>query len=344
MGAYTAQEMNNLLNSAIDYHVREKAKSQIDQDRPLYDALMANKESFPGGKEYITRAVKGQYSSSMTGYSHDDDVNFVNPANVKRAKAKWYELGSGIKVTYTELKTQGIHIVSSNGEKISRSADTDFITLTPLLEEKLDDLLEGSKRSVAEIFWRDGTQDALAPPGIMSFILDSPASGSTFGLDRAALSWWRNRASLNINVSTPSNLNLINTLQSEFRQLRRYVKPKHKIFAGSDAISALEAEMRSKGFFTQDGWANGKQDPSIADFQFKKVDVVYDPLLDDLGKSKYLYVLDLNAIKWRPMDQEEWVTHNPERPPEKYVFYRAMTLTGAIMANCLNSSGVYSIA
>jgi hypothetical protein len=72
--------------------------------------------------------------------------------------------------------------------------------------------------------------------------------------------------------------------------------------------------------------------------------VQYEPQLDDLGYAKYGYVLDLNAIKWQPMQNEEMRTHNPERPPEKYVLYRAVTTTGGITANQLNTSGVYSIA
>jgi len=65
--------------------------------------------------------------------------------------------------------------------------------------------------------------------------------------------------------------------------------------------------------------------------------------LDDLSKSKYCYALDLDAIRLRPMDGEWMKKHTPARPPEKYVLYRALTSTGGLIANQLNTSGVYAI-
>ena len=66
-------------------------------------------------------------------------------------------------------------------------------------------------------------------------------------------------------------------------------------------------------------------------------------LLDDLSLAKYGYVLDMNAIKLRDM-QGEWLRrHTPKRPVEKYAMYMGLTCTGGIIANQLNSSGVYAI-
>jgi hypothetical protein len=73
------------------------------------------------------------------------------------------------------------------------------------------------------------------------------------------------------------------------------------------------------------------------------VDVTYDPLLDDLGLSKYGYALDMRRIKLRVMEGEDRKVHTPSRPPEKYVLYRAMTWTGALTCEQMNAQGVYSI-
>jgi hypothetical protein len=70
---------------------------------------------------------------------------------------------------------------------------------------------------------------------------------------------------------------------------------------------------------------------------------VYDPLLDDLGRSKYGYVLDMKNINLWAMEGEWMKNHTPARPPEKYVMYRAITCTGGMCAGQLNTSGVYSI-
>lgn len=341
---FTAQELQNIANTTIDFHLRGQPVNNIKQPRPLYDDLMAMKKTFPAGKEYITGPVKGQYTSAFVGYTHDDDQAYGNPANVKRWQAKWYEMGAGIKVTYTELKANGIHILDTAGSKSSQSTDTELVQLVNLLDDKVEDLTEGGARSLAEIFWRDGTQDAKVPPGIQSIITTAPTSGMKLNLDSGALSWWRNRAVIGTNAATATDNNMINVLTKEFRQLRRYGSPKHKVYAGSDWLDAVEKEMRAKGTYTQDGWAKtGMMDAGMADIGMKGIAFQYDPLLDDLGFSKYCYVLDLNAIRWQPMQNEEMRTHNPERPPEKYVLYRAVTTTGGITANQLNTSGVYSI-
>jgi hypothetical protein len=346
MGAYTAQELDNIANSVLDFHIKGKAKSQIDQDRPLFDDLTRGQEFFPGGKEFITTPVKGQYDTTMVGYSHDDEVSFVNPANTKRAQWKWYELSGGISITLTELKAAGISVVDSmTSERTSSHSRKDMIELTNLLTEKFDDMDEGSKRSFAEMLWRDGTQDSKAVPGVQSIITTTPTTGVKGGLDSAALTFWRNRVSLNIDSSTATNQNLVNTLQKEVRQLRRFAKaPKFRAYAGSDLMDAFEKELRALGNYTETGWANkGKIDASIADIAFKGVDINYEPLLDDLSLSKFLYWLDLSAIKLMPMEDEAWKLHTPARPPQKYVMYRSHTWTGALCAKQLNSSGVYSI-
>lgn len=342
---FTAQELANIANSVLDFHQRGKPTSQIIQDRPLYNDLMATKQSFPGGKEFITYPVKGVYTTALSGYSHDDTVTFQNPANIKRAQVKWYEMSGGISITHTELHIAGVSVVDTNGASTTNHSQQELVQLTNLLDDKFEDMDEGTKRSLAEIMWRDGTQDSKVFPGITSFILPSPTTGTTFGIDRAANPWWRNRANVSIDSSTAANQNLVQTLQLEIRQLRRYAKnPKHRFYCGSTFMDAFEKELRSKGNYTLEGWAKqGKIDASVADLAFKGIDLQYEPLLDDLGQQKFGYLLDTNAIKLRPMENEEWKMHTPARPPEKYVLYRAVTYVGALCANQLNSSGVYAI-
>ncbi|MDR9437544.1 MAG: phage major capsid protein [Thiohalophilus sp.] len=347
--AFTAQELNNIANAALDYNIRGGALSQTIQERPLLSFLESNKKSFPGGKEAITGPVKGVYTSEAQGYSHDDTVIYKNPANLKRYSVNWYELHCGINVTMTELKNDGISVVDSmNGAETTEHSERELTVLTGLLEDKVEDMNEGWARSFNSMLWQDGTQDSKAVPGLLSFILDDPtAAGSTFGIDRTANTWWRNRASLLINASTASNQNLVNELQKEIRQLRRYGGRPDKFLAGSDFMDALEQELRAKGNYTETGWSKsggGRIDASVADMAFKGIPIEYDPTLDDLGRAKYGYILDSNHIKLRPMDGEDMKSHNPARPPEKYVIYRAMTWTGGLVCDQLNSCGVYSIS
>lgn len=345
---FTAQELANIANAALDFHVKGPAFDQAIQEKPLMKALKAAQETFPGGKEYITWPLKGVHTTAIQGYTHDDSVSYANPANIKRGQASWYEIHAGISFTGTELKKDGISVVDSlSGSETSEHTDRELTVLTGLLEDKLNDMTEGWADTFNLMVWKDGTQDAKQVPGIQSFILDAPTTGVTFGVDRAANSWFRNRASLAVasNSSTWSAQPLIRVLQQEMRQLRRYqgMKPTH-FFAGSDFIDALEMELRSNGTFTQDGFSKKRIDLSVADLAFKGIEVHYDPTLDDLSKAKYCYALDMKNIKLKVMDGEDMKQHSPARPEDKYVYYRAMTWTGGMIAKGLRGCGVYSIA
>jgi len=346
---FTAAELNNIANAALDFHMKGPAFDQSIQEKPLMKALKAKEKEFPGGKEYITFRTKGVHTTSLQGYSHDDTVTYSNPANIKQGQANWYELHAGINFTGTELKKDGISVVDSvTGAKTTEHTDREMTVLAGLLEDKLQDMTEGWAETFNSMLWKDGTQDAKQVPGVTSFIINAPTVGTTFGIDRVANSWYRNRANLAIasNSGTWANQPLVRALQQDFRQLRRYqgLKPTH-MFAGSDFLDALEMELRAKGNYTLEGWAKGGAiDASVADVSFKGLKFEYDPTLDDLSKAKYCYILDLNNITLMPMQGENMKQHSPARPEDKYVYYRAVTWTGGLIAKGLRSSEVISIA
>ena len=345
--SFTAQELENLSNAALDFHFeRGKVFSQTIQDKPLLRDLMSRMKTFPGGKDNITVRVKGEYTSTIQGFSGDDTVSFKNPANIKTASFPWKEIHWGIEVTLSELKKDGITITdTATGTGESQHSQRELTALANLFDDKIEDMKEGGERGMNLMFWKDGTQDSAQVPGILSAILDDPtAVGLVGGIDPVVSTWYRNRASLSLSVTTPSNLVITTKLQKEMRQLKRYGKPKHVIYAGSDFLDAMEKELLSKGNYTLQGWSKGGPiDASVADIQFKGVMLEYDPTLDDLGRSKYAYVLDMNAIIPMVMEGENMKKHSPARPPEKYVLYRAMTWTGGLVFRQRNTSGVYSI-
>jgi hypothetical protein len=71
---------------------------------------------------------------------------------------------------------------------------------------------------------------------------------------------------------------------------------------------------------------------------------IYDPTLDDLGRENFSYFMDPRHIFPMVMEGEDMKTHSPARPPEKYVLYRSVTWTGALITNKLNCHGVYEAA
>jgi hypothetical protein len=345
--AFTALQLQNIANALLDYNVRGPAMSQVLQDRPFLNDLLAGQKEFPGGKDKITWNVKGVYSTAIQGYDHDDTVTYGNPANIKQASTKWYELHAGIETTLTELKKAGISVVDSmTGKETVNHSEQEKVEITNLLQDKIEDMTEGWARSFTEMVWRDGTLNAKHIPGVRSFVLDNPAAaGTTFGIDRVANSWWRNHTDLLINVGTPANLNLITALQNGLRAQRRFGGRPNKAYCGSTFLEALEAELRSKGQFTQTGFNNkGATEIGVADVSLKGVVFQYDPVMDDLGLDKYCGLFDMSKICLRTMSGEDRKMHNPARPADQYVMYRAMTYTGGLTCSQLNAQGIYSIA
>lgn len=343
---FTALQIQNIANAALDFHLRGPALDSSVQDKPLYDALKKGQKTFPGGKENITRPVKGDRTTTIMGFEHDDTVTYQNPSNIKRAAFPWKEIHAGISFTATELKKDGISVVDSmNGAKTAEHSDRELTALTGILEDKLDDMTKGWAESFDRMCHLDGSQDSKQFAGIAALISQTNTTGLTGGLDRAQFSWWRNRAKVGSNKITysTSSQTLTKTLRSEVRQLRRYGGRPNKILCGSGAIERLEAEVHEKGTYTQQGFVNnGKNDIGMAMISMRGVgDFEYDPTMDDLSLSDYIYMLDTKHIQLWCMDGEDMKTHNPARPYDKYVFYRAMTWTGGMIVDQLNAHGIY---
>ena len=348
---FTQTELDNIAVAALDFHMQKgTVHKQSIQDKPLLSRLMAKKKTFPGGKDNITLRAKGVYTTTIQGFTHDDTVTYANPANLKEAVFPWKEIHSGISLTLTELKKDGISVVdSATGAKTTQHSQREATALANLLDDKLEDMSEGTNRGMNLMFWRDGSQDAKLVPGIKSFVVDDPTAVTTVGgIPQSTNTWWRNRAGLNIaaSVGGAASQTLILKLITEFRQLRRYGGRPDTALCGSDFLDVLEAEMRAKGIYTQDGWAKngGKIDVGGADAILKGVTFEYDPTLDDESEAKRCYVLDLKTIFPMVMDGEDNKTHAPARPETKYVIYRAMTWTGGLVCKQRNANGVYSIA
>lgn len=370
--AFTAGELTNVTNSSLDWYLDKGEQwRQTLQKRPLMDKLVARKKFFPGGKGDISLAVSGEYGAGgtndkLTGYTHNDTVVFYTPANVKRAKYPWREHHLGIEITHTELKIDGISVVDpgSNGEKTSEHSRRDMHVLVGLLEDKLFDMGEKFARDFNTLLYGNGVADAKALAGLALLVADDPSVGVVGGLDRAlpAYAWWRNRArtaafgakvtgtpALGVHggdkiTSNPANGGaLLQILQAEQRQLTRYGGSPDLFVVGSAFLGAMELEMRANGSYSQTGFQKS-QDGSMGKMYFGGSEVVYDPTLDDLGRSKFGYWLDTSKIMLMAMEDEWMHKHTPARPHNQFLIYKSITNTCQLVGKQFNSSGVYEIA
>ena len=350
---FTAAEIANITNSALDHYMdRGTVHSQNIQNKPMLVAFDQSAGTFPGGKGFVSLAVKsGQGGLALSGYTHDDLVTYGNPTPTKRLNFPWREHFIGMGLTHTELKHDGITVIENGGsQRTSEKDGREEQALAGILEEKLETMAEDYDVGLDTLIHGDGSSDAKAIAGIRAFILDNPAVGSTGGLSRVTNTWWRNRARTAASggtiASAPTNGGvLLQFLQAEQRQLNRYApNRKSRKFAGSDFIGALENELRANGQYTRQGWMSGaKADGAMPAVTFDGVEVVYDPTLDNLGLAKRMYDIDMAAIKLLYMSGEKKKKANPARPHDRFVMYQGMSTTAVMVAKRLNSSGVYDI-
>ncbi len=349
--AFSSAELANIANAALDYYIdRGTVYENSKQDKPLLKALDSKAVEFPGGKGAVSLAVKGVYTTGVAGYTHNSTVSYSNPANIERVNYNWKEHHSGISLTLTELKMDGLSVTDSlNSASTSNHSGRDKTMLANLFQDKLDDMMEGYSRGMNDLLYDDGTTDANAIAGIQSIIKDNPAATSSTvgGLRTDTNTWWRNR--FNVAISTTSGgQELTDLLHTEMRQLRRFGGKPDLAVCGSDFLDRLVTELKAKGNYTQTGWS-GKNDISVGDIVYGGITFQYDPTLDDLtisGKNpdKRCYIIDTSKLKLHYMSGEKMKRHAPARPATQYVMYRAMTTTATLCASQLNCHGVYEIS
>lgn len=354
--AFSQAEIDNIANAALDYYIdKGTVFSSTIQDKPLLAAMDKKSKTFPGGKGAVSVGVKGQYDSSLAGYTHNDTVNYVNPAKIKRANYSWKEHHIGIGVTLTELKRDGISVVDSmNSDSLKNNRGREESALANLLEDKLGDMAEGYARGLNGFLWGDGTADANAIAGIRAFVKDTPAAASQTvgGIDQnaAANSWWRNRVNLAV-TTTSTGDELLALLNTEFRQLQRFGGKPDVALCGSDFMDRMNKELRARGYYTDAGYARST-DIKHGDVTFGGLVFKYDPTMDDIGTTlggvtdyrKRCYVLDSSKLCLYYMESEKMKRHSPARPHNQYVMYRAITTTGVLAATQLNCHGVYQFS
>lgn len=356
--AFTAGELTNIANSALDYFMNkgEQFKQSI-QNKPVLDMMESKAKTFSGGKGEISLGVVGAFGAggtndSLKGYTHDDTVNFYTPANNLRVSFPWREHHIGLTLTHTELKIDGLSVTDTNGGNTSAHSERDMHVLVGLLESKLFDFGEQYARSLNALLWGDGTADAKGLAGLRAAIVANPTTGTYGGLNRATYEWWRNRARTAahagaggtgaVTSATTSGGVLVQTLQQDMRQLRRFGARPDTFLAGSDFISAMETEMRANGYYTQTGF-RGVQDAAMGGMKFDGLTVTYDPTLDDLSLAKRAYIFDSRHIYLMKMQNEWKRQHTPARPPNQFVLYRSVTCTGQVVAQQLNGAEVIDI-
>lgn len=348
--AITITNFTNTVNEAIDFYLGGDAFAQYVQDKPLMKALMAKQKTIPSGYQYVSRPVTfadvGHETNAFEFYTYDDQVNFPHPDNTLQAKWQWREVHAGMSITETELLQDGITVTDGGGE--SRATGREKTAISNLLDNKVNGMLEGWARNFDTALHGDGTQDAEAFVGLTGIVLDDPTAVATVGgIAQGTYSLWRNRALVGANKTAVSaaGQTASKMLRSEVRQLRRYGGRPNLIIAGSGAIDKLEVEISEKGVYTQDGFAKSATDIGLAGISMRGVgQVQYDPTLDDIGRTNFIYVLDTNQFGLTVLEGKDRVKRNPTRPYDQFVVLKSLQWAGTPHCWQRNAQGVYELA
>lgn len=338
---------SDLINALLIFYVRGKTLSQTTEDKPILAKFEKAAKTFPSGKSFqISEPVQFLFMSdtpgSYQGVTQDQALNFTQAQNIQRAVYTAYQTHIGLGITWTELLQDGISISDNN--KMSMHSDREAQILTDIMENRMQDFVESERRGKNYTLWKDGSQDPLAPPGLLSILTDTPAVGTTGGLSRATYPLWQQRVNLTLAPSA-ENQTLTRYLRSDQRQIRRFGGRIDCIACGSKAIDALELEVQGKGLYTQEGFKNeGNTDIGMAKISMRGVgEFMYEPALDDLGLSNRIYMMDMRRLKMRPMAGEDKKILTPERPYNYMVFFRSITSLWGITCTQLNAQAVYGV-
>lgn len=364
MEGFSAAQIAHAQATVLDYYVKNGLFNSAIQDKPALMKFEKAAKTFRGGKENISLGVKfetgaGGTNDSVAGFSHNDTVNFYNPGNGLRANYIWREHHIGMEMSETQLKQQGI-LVQDGDRKLSSSGKSrGEMILADVVEEATKDYTEQYAKTMNALIWGDGTADTSALAGVRSFIQDIPTLGTVGGLSAVTYAPWRNYAFTNafatdgsfdanyggdrITSSAANGGVLLEQLQKLWRKLRKFGGRPDCFFAGDDFISAMEREIKSNGNYTDTGFTQ-KQDGSMGDMYFKKVPVVYDPTLDDLGRSKYAYIWDSRRLRLETLEGDWKRQRTPARPYNQFIFHQSLLCTGQMVSESRNCSAVLEIA
>ena len=358
-----ASAISHAMAVTLDHYIGKNLFQQAIQQKPLVRKLEGSIKTYPGGREHISIGVKmtngnGGVNDGLKGYAGDDRLAYYNPANGRRAEYVWREMFLGIVLTETELKQQGVTVVDDRGKEMPIPRGSREV-LAPIMDEAMADLNERYADSLHDLLWGDGTADPKGLHGIRAIIQDIPTEGTVGGISAATNPAWRNRAYTaafyaassydsayggnKVTSSTADGGTLISLLDDELIQLRRYGGNPDCFFVGSDFLSALKKERRANGFYSETGFSNGKQDSSMADLYHNGIEVVYDPKLDDIGRSKFGYLFDSRDIKLYGLKGNWRRRRVAERPYDQFVFHTGIQCTGQLTCRRRNSSLVIEI-
>ena len=332
---FTAEQISYAGKAAIDYIVRKKPEDLYNTDRPLLKKLQATKKQFPGAKQYINEKLRITNDSNFQWFGPDEQVDYNRKRTLEEANFAWGSAHDGFALTEEELLQNYITVTDDRNNAPTTSEKHQFINL---MQENTETLMLGFKEKFDYELHLDGTQDADSIPGLDAFVPVDPTTGTIGGIDRsvAGNEFFQSQVKLDSAIAT-----LIEDMEVMWRDCTRVGgNTPNFILAGSVFIDAYRAATKLDVARQMNIGNRGgvSMDPAVNDLYFKGVQLIWDPVMDDLEAAlsptqewdSRCYFLNTRYIKLRPAQGQDMVVRRPPRAYDRYTHYWGLTWRGAM--------------
>ena len=211
--------------------------------------------------------------------------------------------------------------------------------------------------------------------GLDFLVSFDPRTGTVGGINRGTSSYWRNNFDTGSGLNTfgttsptgYAHADLLAAMHTMWRQCQRNGGTPNFILAGTDFIKGYElaatAATALSRYAVQPGTSSTpwNMDPSLeikeggtfTGLYFQGVPIMWDPVFDDIDAisgstpsngtsvlwSKRCYMLNLNHLSLRPIQDNDMIARKPPREHTSYNYYWGMTWRGSLTANRMNWHG-----
>jgi len=211
--------------------------------------------------------------------------------------------------------------------------------------------------------------------GLDFLVSFDPRTGTVGGINRGTSSYWRNNFDTGSGLNTfgttsptgYAHADLLAAMHTMWRQCQRNGGTPNFILAGTDFIKGYElaatAATALSRYAVQPGTSSTpwNMDPSLeikeggtfTGLYFQGVPIMWDPVFDDIDAisgstpsngtsvlwSKRCYMLNLNHLSLRPIQDNDMIARKPPREHTSYNYYWGMTWRGSLTANRMNCHG-----
>jgi hypothetical protein len=349
-----AQQLAAGANYTLNTYAANDPIDQFTMERPFSDWLIANKAESSFGNGIYNEKVRITNDSNYQNYTRDDTVSYNRKDTVRMAPFQHYEAHDGFSLNETDLSDNGIILTD---DRNAVATDAESIQIVNKLTEGWSTLKDGFQENWDKEVHLDGTQSALAVPGLDALV-SVDGTGVIGGIDASvtANGYWKNN--FNTGISTGTAGTLIAAMEVEWRKCVTHGKMGSPDFivVGSKFLDAYAKDVRAQTgttfMVTTPAKGGVALDGSRTGVFFKGVELVWDPTFDALQAAlnptinwdKRCYFLNKKVMKLRPNRGRWMVKRTPPRVYDRYTYYFGMTADYGLTVKQRNAQSVLSIA